>query len=120
LASSQETKITGWRQPPSAAHSSHSSKVTSNRPTANGREIVTIIISGQFAQSLNVSFGSNAFSFMVDRGAAWVDAAAAGVGIDLAGGVCATAPGFGGIVSHAIIAALSTHSPANDVWDLFI
>src|SRR5689334_17470845 len=85
-----------WLQPPSAAHASHSSKVTENRPTAKGRAIVTVccgpssaerpgspfgdpivklpagttIISGQFAHSLNVSFGFSAFSWVGDSGAA--------------------------------------------------
>jgi len=75
----------------------------------------TTIISGQFAHSLNVSFGFSAFSCIGDSGAASVDAAGAGVGVTWAGGVWTTGPGAAGIVSHTMIAAPSTHSPTNDV-----
>src|SRR5436190_22923272 len=45
----------------------------------------TTIISGQFAHSLNVSFGFSAFSCIGDSGAASVDVA--GAGVTWAGGV---------------------------------
>ncbi len=69
----------------------------------------TTTISGQFAHSLNVSFAFSAFSCIGDSGAASVDVAGAGVGVNW-GAVWATGPGAAGIVSHTMIAAPRTHS----------